>query len=177
MNKYFSLQIVYIFFTIFALLGVFAGFGKHVEDVAPSQRIVAVKWRFIDTPIFEAAAALTKIIVCLQLLRIFPKQTRACRIFLWLILIVVTITTVFTIVVSIDACHPLEFSWTRYKFPTPSGYCNGGKLALWTIYSSIFVSVSVDWSLAILPAYLVWNTKMDKHTKRSVWFVLSMGSL
>lgn len=134
-------------------------------------------WRWIGSLLYIAISTLSKYVVGLFLLRICSHR-RWQRITIWTMLGLVTVFNVLYIFFDVFSCHPVAYEWTRYTDPPPAtGFCNSTSMATVTTYVSAFFNVVVDWTLAILPSYLVWQAKMEFRKKISVSFVLALGSV
>jgi hypothetical protein len=133
-------------------------------------------WRWIGTYFYIAISALLKVIVGLFLLRICSHQ-RWQRITLWALMGIVTIYNLFYIFIAIFACRPVEYQWTGYDPVPPDGQCNSTLFATIPTYLAAFLNVLADWILPLLPASLVWKTKMETRKKISVCAVLALGSM
>jgi uncharacterized membrane protein len=71
-----------------------------------------------------------------------------------------------------NICHPITTLWGE----TTTGTCN---LELNSDVSFFFSAIEIitDWTLAILPAALLWNIQMKATVKFSVAIILGMGAL
>jgi len=70
-----------------------------------------------------------------------------------------------------NICHPINTLWGESK-----GTCN---LKLNSDVSFFFsaIEIATDWSLAILPAALLWNIQMKRKVKLSVAMILGLAAL
>jgi hypothetical protein len=157
-------------------MGVKAGVGKHTDDVAPADRPEAVMWRWIASIFYITISALVKVVIALFLLRICSHQ-RWQRITLWTLMAAVTVFNIFYVFIAIFACRPVSYQWTRYDPVFHDGECNSTLFATIPTYVSAFLNVLADWILPLLPATLVWKTKMETRKKISVCAVMALGSV
>ncbi|KAL2074860.1 hypothetical protein VTL71DRAFT_8639 [Oculimacula yallundae] len=169
--------VVYLFYSISALISIRWGLGQHVADVPMRDHPAALFWKYIGQVTYVLVSVLVKFIVGLLLLRICSRQ-RWQRITIWTLLAVVALFNMFYIFIVIFQCMPIPFYWYRYT-PNPpvTGKCNHSKLATIPTYVSLFLNVLSDWILALLPISVVWNSNMDRRTKISVVGVLAIGSI
>ena len=133
-------------------------------------------WRWIGTYFYITISALVKVVIGLFLLRICSHQ-RWQRITLWALMGIVTVYNLFYIFIAIFACRPVEYQWTGYDPATPKGECNSSSFVTIPTYMSAFLNVLADWMLPLLPASLVWKTKMETRKKVSVCAVMALGSM
>lgn len=148
-----------------------------MADVDPTWRSTAVMWRWTASLLYIVISTLTKLVVGLFLLRICSHE-RWQRITMRTLLGLVSIFNVLYVFLDIFSCQPVQYEWTRYDVSPPlEGSCRSTSFATVTTYVSAFLNVVVDWTLAILPAFLVWRAKMERRKKISVCGVLALGSL
>lgn len=71
-----------------------------------------------------------------------------------------------------NICHPITTLWGE----TTTGSCN---LQLDSDVSFFFSAIEIltDWSLALLPAALLWKIQMKSKVKISVAVILALGAL
>jgi hypothetical protein len=71
-----------------------------------------------------------------------------------------------------NICHPITTLWGE----TTTGSCD---LKLNSDVSFFFsaIEIATDWSLAILPAALLWNVQMKTSVKSSVAVILGLAAL
>jgi hypothetical protein len=78
---------------------------------------------------------------------------------------------IFMIVVA-NICHPITTLWGE----TTTGSCNAKLNSDVSLFFSA-VEIFTDWSLAILPAILLWNIQMKARMKASVACILGLAAL
>jgi len=161
---------------VVCLLGVHYGVGKHLVDVSPLARPTAMMWRWIGTYLYIVISALVKVVIGLFLLRICSRH-RWQRITLWALMGIVTVYNIFFVFLAIFACRPVEYQWTGYNPIPTEGTCNSSLLGTIPVYAAAFLNVLADWVLPLLPASLVWKTKMETRKKISVCAVMALGSM
>lgn len=152
------------------------GVGKHLEDVSPLDRPKAMMWRWIGTYFYITISALVKVVIGLFLLRICSQQ-RWQRITLWALMGIITIYNVFYVFIAIFACRPVDYQWTGYNPVPTEGECNSSLFVTIPTYLSAFLNVLADLILPLLPATVVWKTKMERRKKISVCAVIALGSM
>jgi hypothetical protein len=134
-------------------------------------------YRWIAITFYILVSGLTKVIVGLFLTRVCTKQ-RWQRITLWTMIVVVSVYTLFYAILNINSCHPITWVYMRFGFDPPDpSQCNSSLLGTIPTYISGFMNVIVDWLLAILPATILWNLKLERRLKISTYIVLAIGSL
>jgi hypothetical protein len=77
--------------------------------------------------------------------------------------------------VMVFQCDPISNFWTR--FLGEPGKCIAGTIIEdLSICHAAMITFS-DWTLGILPIFLVWNLNMNFRTKVSVALILGLGAL
>lgn len=77
-------------------------------------------------------------------------------------------------------CHPVSFFWTRVRLELdPTAPVHGSCLSVDTIIDMAYVysvtATCCDFTLGILPVFLVWNLQMNVRTKAALAGILAMG--
>lgn len=91
---------------------------------------------------------------------------------------VIGVYSLFYAILNINSCHPIEHEWLRYGVePTDKTHCNDKLLGTIPTYIAAFLNVLVDWILAIVPATVLWNLKMERKLKITTYAVLAIGSM
>ncbi|KAL1892342.1 hypothetical protein Sste5346_007080 [Sporothrix stenoceras] len=171
--------LLYCIYTAAGLTSVHYGVGQHVVDVPPESRVHAVLWRWIGSLLYIVISTSSKYVVGLFLLRICSHR-RWQKITIWVILGLVTVFNIMFVFFDIFSCRPIEYQWNRYADPprpATGAQCNATSFATVTTYVAAFLNVVADWTLAVLPSYLVWQAKMERRKKISVCAVLALGSV
>jgi hypothetical protein len=111
-----------------------------------------------------------KLSVAVALLRIAATR----RVFvwvLWALMIAVIIAALVFVIGIANICHPISALWGQ-----SDGTCN---LQLNTNVSVFYsaIEITVDFSLSIMPAVLLWNVQMKGRVKASVIVMLALASL
>ncbi|ETS87800.1 hypothetical protein PFICI_01628 [Pestalotiopsis fici W106-1] len=167
----------YIAFTTCALVSISYGLCSHVVDVPLEQRPMAIMWRWIAITFYILVSGMTKLVVGIFLTRVCTRQ-RWHNITLWIIMGVIGVYSLFYAILNINSCHPIEHEWLRYGVePTDKTHCNNKLLGTIPTYIAAFLNVLVDWILAIVPATVLWNLKMERKLKITTYVVLAIGSI
>lgn len=130
-----------------------------------------LKLFFIAEFFYASAAVLIKCSIAVTLLRIADARRRFTWT-IWGIMIATAISAIIFIGGVANICHPITTLWGE----TTTGSCN---LELNSNVSFFFsaVEIATDWSLAILPAFLLWNIQMKPKVKISVAIILGLAAL
>lgn len=169
-------QLLYTVYTVFGIMAVGYGLGKHTDMVEPEHRPTAIMFRWLASIIYIFISVLTKWIVGLFLLHICPGK-RWRQITIWVIMVSVSVFTGIYIVLDIISCQPIRFEWTRHAENPEPGTCHAPKFATISTYLAAGLNIIADWILPILPATLVWKAQLDRRVKISVIVLLCLGSM
>lgn len=126
---------------------------------------------FIAEYFYASGAVAIKCSIAVTLLRIAATRRR----FAWTIwgIIIATIISCIVFIAGIsNICQPITTLWGE----TTTGSCN---LKLNSDVSFFFSAIEIvtDWSLAVLPAALLWNVQMKSNVKLSVAVILGLAAL
>lgn len=97
-------------------------------------------------------------------------------IIIWTVTAVLEIYSVAYFFLFVLQCQPSSFFWNRYAGAT-DGTCIDPTITVNATYAYSAISCWVDWTLAILPVFIVWKLQMNVRTKISVAMVLAMGAM
>jgi hypothetical protein len=126
---------------------------------------------FIAEFFYAACTAVIKASICVTLIRIADSR----RGFVWALYGVIAASTcaaiIFVIVIA-NICHPITTLWGE----TTTGSCNPELNSSVSFFFSA-ISILTDWTLALLPAALLWAIQMPWRVKASVAFILGLAAL
>lgn len=126
---------------------------------------------FVAEFFYAAGATAIKCSIAVTLLRIADTRRRFVWT-IWTLMVMSMIATIVFISGVANICHPITTLWGE----TVTGSCN---LKLNSDVSFFFSAIEIvtDWSLAILPAALLWNIQMKANIKISVAGILGLAAL
>ncbi|KAH7355116.1 hypothetical protein BKA65DRAFT_395065 [Rhexocercosporidium sp. MPI-PUGE-AT-0058] len=160
-------------FTVTASLCIvcsFYGSGQMAAVLPASTKMRGIKLFFIAEFFYAAAAVAIKCSIAITLLRIAGTR----KTFLWVIWGIIGLSVLSSVVFIVgvaNICHPITTLWGE----TTTGSCD---LKLNSDVSFFFSAIEIltDWTLALLPAALLWNIQMKGRVKASVAMILGMGA-
>lgn len=115
-----------------------------------------------------------KLSIGLMLLRLVVEKTH--RLAIYITVGVAEIYSLGFFVIFLLQCTPPKFFWTRYQGDL-DGKCFSTSIIVNVFYAYSAIVCVVDWTLAILPWFLVKGLQMNSRTKMMVALVLAMGSM
>lgn len=96
-----------------------------------------------------------------------------------LLYVVIALTSVSSLAfffVFVFQCSPVSLFWERIH-EDRDGRCMSPLVVVVGAYAYSSVCIICDWTMALLPWFIVRKTRMDLRTKTMVVFVLAMGSM
>lgn len=115
-----------------------------------------------------------KLSICLMLLRFVVEPSH--RILLNVVIGLTSVSSLAFFFVFVFQCSPVPFFWRRARGDI-DGQCINPLVVVIGAYAYSAVCVVCDWTMAVLPWFIVRKTRMDLRTKMMVVFVLAMGSM
>lgn len=111
--------------------------------------------------------------IAFMLVRVAGPMTRY-RWSLYICTALFTAMNIISLFYIIFQCQPVSFAWDT---STPGGHCNPSKILADIYYADTAVNIITDWFCALLPFALLWNVQLNRNSKISVGFLLSLGVL
>ncbi|KFY57146.1 hypothetical protein V496_06536 [Pseudogymnoascus sp. VKM F-4515 (FW-2607)] len=166
-------NILFMLYSTFAVSGVHNGTGQHAVDIPDDVLPVGLKWWWACEPAYILTCMALKLSIGIFLLRIAVVKTH--KIIIWTVIIVTEIYSTFFFLIFVLQCRPSAYFWTQYT--GGSGTCINPKITVDAFYAYSAISCMGDWTLGILPAFMVWNLQMNFRTKLSVACILAVGCI
>lgn len=102
--------------------------------------------------------------------------TNTYKAIIWTVIIVTEVYSAFFFFLFVLQCRPSSFFWTQYT-PDGRGTCIDPVITVNAFYGYSAISCVADWTLGVLPVFLVWNLQMNTRTKLSVGAILAVGAM
>ncbi|KAL4948693.1 putative integral membrane protein [Aspergillus filifer] len=169
-------MLMYAMFSACMIGGTLHGTGHKFEDLTADQRVTAMEYWWLCEIAYCFSSVGCKISVCIFLLRITVK-----RIHIWVLYTVMALTVITGLVfmfIMLLQCRPLEYFWTRTAFdPTIKGSCISIEIVINMTYVYSAFAALCDFTVGILPIFLVAKLHMRRQTKLAVVGILSMACI
>jgi hypothetical protein len=107
------------------------------------------------------------------LLRVAVARTH--RFIIWTAILTVELYGAFYFFLFVLQCRPSSYFWTQYT--GGKGSCINPKITVDATYGYSAISCVVDWTLGIVPAFIVWGLQMNRRTKISAALILALGAM
>ncbi|KAI5196198.1 hypothetical protein E4T42_07060 [Aureobasidium subglaciale] len=159
--------------TISCLGGAFNGVGGHEAELGAAQTSVGLHWFFFFEVFYCIAIVPIKLSISLMEMRIATSK-KSYVVALWVTSAMFIIMNIISLFVIIFHCDPISWAWDT---TTPGGKCNSTSVLTNIYYADTAVNIFTDWFCALLPIPLLWSIQLNRNSKVSVVFLLSLGVL
>ncbi|CAH0002143.1 unnamed protein product, partial [Clonostachys byssicola] len=153
------------------IMSAYNGIGAYDNQTSAETKQEGRKWFFLFQVFYCATTVPIKSSICIMLIRLTPFAIY--RYILYGVIIFSTLSAFATIVGILALCTPVARTW-NVNLP---GHCGPPEVLTRLGY---FISASCivsDWSCAIMPIFILWNSQMRWLMKISVGVVLALGVL
>ncbi|RDW64398.1 uncharacterized protein DSM5745_09809 [Aspergillus mulundensis] len=166
----------YAMFCACMIGGTLYGTGHRFAVIEPQDRVTAMRFWWLCEIAYCFSSVGCKISVCIFLMRITIK-----RIHIWILYSVMAMTVitgfVFMLIMLLQ-CTPVEYFWTRTALdPTTKGHCINHDIVIAMTYVYSVFAGTCDFTVGILPIFLVSSLQMRRKTKVAVVGILSMACI
>ncbi|KAI9647612.1 hypothetical protein NHQ30_003997 [Ciborinia camelliae] len=149
------------------------GSGRHVWDIPPEHVPIGLKYWWLCEPVYIISNMALKLSVAVFLLRL--SNVRLHRYIILSALVLCEVAGIFYFLVFIFQCQPSDYFWTKYTGGT--GKCINPNLPVVAGYAYSAITCVSDWTLSLIPIFVVWNLQMTPRDKISVAIILSLGAV
>lgn len=175
-NKLNLPQLWYAMFCGTMIGGSIYGTGHKLENLTVENRLTAMKYWWLCEIAYCFASVGCKISVCIFLMRITIRPLH-----IWTLYTVMALTVIAGLVfmfLMLLQCRPLEYFWTKLAHdPTIIGKCMDMKIIVIMTYIYSGFAALCDFTVGILPIFLVRKLHMKRQTKIAVMGILSMACM
>lgn len=157
---------------VFISLAVSAGYGKHFSSLSEAHLIKSTKWFSLSIPICVSSLAVSKISICLFLLRLISKATaRPEHVFLYSTIAVMAVNAVTMVGYSLGQCHPVQKQWDQ-ALP---GHCHKPVLYNHATVANGAINAIGDFALALFPTLILKDLKLQLRKKITLACLMGFG--
>lgn len=137
------------------------------------QGLTCSQWWWACEPVYVMCTMFLKFSIGLFLLRIAVTKTQ--KSIIWLVMVVTAIISLYFFFLFVFQCWPVRYFWEQYT--GLEGSCINSDIITVSTYVYSAISCWSDWTLCILPAFMVWNLQMNPRTKISVCIILALSAV
>lgn len=132
-----------------------------------------LKLIIINLPIAIATTAVGKIAIGFTILRIFGNTSPRKKWSVWVMLMLLTVVSLFDILLALFRCGAPSTQWNLLKLAATN--CAISSLAYDRFnYFTIAVQAFSDYYFSVLPMVVVWNLKMNRRPRIVIVFLLGL---
>ncbi|KAL8671559.1 MAG: hypothetical protein Q9168_003944 [Polycauliona sp. 1 TL-2023] len=146
------------------------GAGRHAFYLTERQQQRSLMWNYVTQYLIFLIIGITKIGICLFILRI--KNTGWLRWCLYALMGGVVVTTLPCIIILSAQCRPLWALWMP-----EAGTCWTRDVYNNAIWVQVAFAIFSDLVCSLLPVVVLWNVKVSRHLKIAVCGLMSVGLL
>lgn len=177
----------------FAIAGAYHGTGQHTSLIKPQSDIAIglrvrstcsffamhqssnlKQWWWLCEPLYVAANMCVKLSIALMLLRFVMQPTH--RMMIYIVTIILELYSVAFFFLFIFQCTAPSYFWTRFQGNT-NGHCMNANITITAVYVYSGIAIIYDWTMAIVPWFVVRKLQMTLRTKLMCAFILALGSM
>ncbi|KEY84117.1 integral membrane protein [Aspergillus fumigatus] len=152
------------------------GTGRRFADLTAHRRVTAMEYWWLCEIAYCWASVGCKVSVCIFLRRITVK-----RLHIWILYCVIALTAIaglaFMLIMLLQ-CRPIEYFWTRTALdPSIPGSCIDIHIVIAMTYVYSAFAALCDFTVGILPIFMVHKLHMRRQTKIAVIGILSMACI
>jgi hypothetical protein len=150
------------------------GTGRHTVELTPDGIAIALRSWYLCEVLYSPLSALIRTSIALFIMRlaIQPWHKWVIRANLGLIWVV---SLVYFFLMTLQCLPPSYFWEGPAQVPGATGSCINHDIVPVATFIHSTLSALSDWVLGLLPIALLWNVKINRRTKISIAFLLSMG--
>ncbi|KAI2793781.1 hypothetical protein POX_a00366 [Penicillium oxalicum] len=168
--------VTYIMFCACMIGGTLYGTGYKFEHLKPWDRVTAMKYWWLCEVAYCFASVGCKVSVSLFLLRITVKRSHIWTLYSVMFLTIVAGLIFFFLLLL--QCKPVSYFWTRTaQDPSIEGSCIDINIIIIMTYIYSGFAALCDFTVGLLPIFLVSKLHMKREAKLAVIGILSMACI
>ncbi|KAF2233452.1 hypothetical protein EV356DRAFT_201381 [Viridothelium virens] len=168
----FSVALTIVTASLITVLAQNGGF-RHLASLPADTHSRAVKLDWIEQPSMVFNFGVSKVSTSLLILRLMSPNSKKTRRLLYFIIAITTLLTTLAVIFIFAQCKPPRALWTPNipaKCWRPEDYSS------FTLGQGAWY-ILVDFLLAIIPSFIIWNLKMKRTKRIGLSIVFSFGVL
>ncbi|EEA28437.1 hypothetical protein TMatcc_003233 [Talaromyces marneffei ATCC 18224] len=167
-------MLCYIMFCACMIGGALYGTGRRFADLTAAQRMTAMEYWWLCEIAYCFSSLFCKISICFFLMRITILRTHIYL--LYTVMILTVIGGLIFMFLMLLQCKPISYFWTRTTLdPAYQGDCISIDIIINMTYVYSALAAVCDFTVGIIPVFLVKNLNMRKETRLAVMGILSMA--
>ncbi|KAH9809513.1 integral membrane protein [Teratosphaeria destructans] len=165
-------QLLFTAYLICQLGGILYGTGEHLSNLEPIRAQKALSFWYFCEAFYVVSTGMLKVSIGLFLLRVATKPVH-----LWLIRVIMVFSAVFGgafLFVVIFQCWPISDWWSLNP---ADKHCINPTVIIGLTYGVSALNVVADWTIGILPIFIVKDLQMSLRQRRLVSVILSFAAI
>ncbi|PGH26763.1 hypothetical protein AJ80_01527 [Polytolypa hystricis UAMH7299] len=170
---YDAITLIYIAYVVFQITGTVYGIGRPEVDIANKKnREIALQLWWLCEIFYVASSAMLKMSLGAFLLRVTIERVHIW--ILWFLMVGTGLFGIFYEGIVIFQCRPISAFWT---VAPNSEHCLSAKVILGSTYTAATLNALVDWTVGILPYFIIRSLQMPTGTKVLVISILAFAAI
>ncbi|KIH86987.1 hypothetical protein SPBR_08897 [Sporothrix brasiliensis 5110] len=166
-------MVFYTGYAASALYGVTHGIGTLGEGMSLEEASIGLRAWWLCEMLYAPVTLCVRTSVAVFLLQIAVQRVHRRTIIA--VIVAFWVVTIPLFFVAIFQCRPISYFWMQ-PFPSvPRGTCVDGRVIYIVSVVHSVTSACCDWTLGILPVFMLWKVRLNVKTKLSLFMLLSMG--
>ncbi|KAF5868029.1 putative integral membrane protein [Botrytis fragariae] len=149
------------------------GNGQHADQISREDLPRALQAWWFDESLYALTTLFVRLSISVFLLRLSTRSLHKSIIYATQAS-VITFTIIFIVLVFCQ-CTPFDYFWKQYEGAT--GFCIDSSIVPAASVAHSVIGFTADWTLGLLPIWVMWGSKMSMKAKLSISGVLSLGLL
>lgn len=164
---------MYSTYCAFGLASVHHGVGLDPALISKADFPYAVMFWWLAAIFYNPTTLFVRLSISVFMHKICTSRIH--KIIIWSTMGVVLAYSIVYFFITLLQCNPPSFFWNKYR--GGRGTCiNEDIIPASTIAHSVISGVA-DWTLGLLPIWLIWGLQMNRRTKISIGILLGLGIL
>lgn len=163
---------MYTPYGVMAMHGVSAGgTGKPVGTYTAEMAAVSLRAWYLCEVLYSPITICIRVSICLFLLRVAAQKLHR-----WILIgniAIISIISVAFFFVMVLQCSPPSFFWKQVL--GAEGRCIDPNIVPDATIAHSVISAISDWIVGVLPIAILWGVKINRRTKVTIAFMLSLG--
>jgi len=152
------------------MYGCYTGIGTRDAKMGPGTMMEAAKVVLLWQLFYVTGSIFIKASICATLLRITIQRKYAY--ILWALIAVTAVSNLVAFSAALARCKPVSATWNP-----AAGTCLDQSIIITLTYVVSSVNIATDWSVAIIPIFILWNIQMRRKLKLITGSILGIGVL
>lgn len=171
----------FVVYISLSLTGVSFGTGKHHKELSNENITKAISHWFLCQLFYAVTMIVSKMSIGFFLVRVTVRRMHTYIIWAAVAISIVAGLTFFFVV--LFQCNPISEYWMRYgrnqvgPVDNGSGVCLNVEIIIALAYLYSACSIVADFTLALLPAWIISSLKMDRKSKMLLIPLVGMGTM